>query len=164
MECKLGCDIHAFVEAFNKENKRWERKTLYYKDKNGEFQEAWTLLGDRNYELFSRLVGVRGSGEPFVYPRGVPDDLSEEVSKEYCAYNDWHNVTWYDYCELKLYADTDRAFVEDEIYDIDKDEYVVDDRWNVVRPFIDTIDIILEAYGIYCPKPGEVRIVMWFDS
>lgn len=160
----MGCDIHVFVEAFNKENKQWERKALYYKDKNGEFQEAWTLLENRNYELFSRLAGVRGSGESFVCPRGVPDDMSEEISKEYSSYCDWHSATWYDYCELNLYADTDKAFVDDYVYNLDNDEYEVDDRWNIVRPFVDTIDKIIEAYGIYYPKPGEVRIVMWFDS
>lgn len=149
---------------YNKNSGKWERKTLYYKTDNGEFLEAWTLLNSRNYELFGKLAGIRSIEEPFVYPRGLPDDLSDEVKKEY-GNGEWYfGETWYDYCELNLYADTNKAFENEEVYDADNGTYYVTNKYNVVRPFIDTIDMILEAYGIYYPKPGEVRIVIWFDN
>lgn len=65
---------------------------------------------------------------------------------------------------MNLYANTDKAFENEEVYDADSGTYYVTNKYNVVRPFVNTIDMILEAYGIYYPKPGEVRIVIWFDN
>lgn len=138
----MGTDIHTNIEVFNKKTDKWERKALYYKDDDGNFKEAWTVLDDRNYDLFGKLAGVRTIGEPFVYPRGLPDNLSNETKELYGDASWCHDETWYDYCELHLYSQT----------------------CNVVKPFIDAIDVVLEAYSIYYPDPGDVRIVMWFDS
>lgn len=157
----MATDIHVCVETFNKETKKWEYKTLYKKNDMGMFETAH-ILEARNSSLFSRLAGF-GLEEPFVYPRGLPDDLSDETKLRHGSGNWFFDETWYDYCELSLYADTDKAFTEELEYDVGSDEYVVVDKCNVVRPFVDKIDLILEAYDIYCPKPGEVRIIMWFD-
>ena len=138
----MGTDIHTNIEVFNKKTDEWERKSLYYKDDDGNFKEAWTVLDYRNYDLFGKLAGVRTIEEPFVYPRGLPDNLSNETKELYDDASWCHDETWYDYCELRLYSQT----------------------CNVVKPFIDAIDVVLEAYSIYYPDPGDVRIVMWFDS
>lgn len=90
--------------------------------------------------------------------------MSDEVKKEYRNGEWYFGETWYDYCELNLYADTNKAFENEEVYDVNSGTYYVTNKYNVVRPFVDTIDMILEAYGIYYPKPGEVRIVIWFDN
>lgn len=75
----MGTDIHTNIEVFNKKTDKWERKALYYKDDDGNFKEAWTVLDDRNYDLFGKLAGIRTTEEPFVYPRGLPDNLSNET-------------------------------------------------------------------------------------
>lgn len=160
----MGTDIHSSVEIFNKKTKKWKRKALYYQDYEGAYKEAWMILDNRDYNLFGKLAGVRSMEEPFVYPRGLPDDISDETKELYGDGTGCHTATWYDYCELNLYADTDKAYFEYEIYDADKDEWIVDSKQNVVRPYIDKIDMILEAYHMWYPKPGEVRIIMWFDS
>lgn len=157
----MGVDIHIFVEAYNKEKKAWEYKTLYRKDCD-KFEDVCEILDGRDYKLFGRLAGVRSAVSPFVKPRGLPDDLSDEVKNEYGNGEGYFCETWYDYCELNLYADTDKAFEEEEEHWIAAKKYTTD-RYNVVRPFVDKIDMILDAYGVYYPKPGEVRIVMWFD-
>lgn len=100
----MGTDIHTNIEVFNKNTDKWERKALYYKDDDGNFKEAWTVLDDRNYELFGRLAGIRTTEKPFVYPRGLPDNLSDETKKLYGNGSWYHDTTWYDYCELCLYS------------------------------------------------------------
>ena len=159
----MGVDIHTSVEVFNKDASKYERKCLYYKDDNGNFKEAWSMTDNRNYELFGRLAGVRSYSKPFVRPRGLPDDISDETKELYGSGEYYFNATWYDYCELKLYSKTDDAYVEDEVYD-DDNGFTIVDSWNGVEQYINAIDIILEAYGIYYPVPGEVRIVIWFDA
>lgn len=161
---EMGTDIHTNIEVFNKKTRKWERKALYYKDDDGSFKETWTLLDNRNYILFGKLAGIRTTEKPFVYPRGLPDDLSDETNALYGDGFYYHTPTWYDYCELCLYSQTENAFVTNDLYDVEKDEYVLHDKWNVVEPFIAAINMILEAYGVYYPDPGDVRIVMWFDS
>ena len=65
---------------------------------------------------------------------------------------------------IHLYAQTNGAYVVEEEYDEEHGSYEISDVWNVVRPYVDKIDMLLDVYGIYYPKPGEVRIVIWFDS
>ena len=52
------------------------RKALYCQKDDGNFEEAYMVFDNRDYELFGRLAGVRSCVEPFVYPRGIPDDAS----------------------------------------------------------------------------------------
>lgn len=57
----------------------------------------------RNYHLFAILAGVRDYGDtkPIVPPRGVPDDMSEEVAKDFNGWGgDAHSPTWYFLDEL----------------------------------------------------------------
>jgi len=56
----MGCDIHAYLEYFNIEDKTpWV--DVYASD----------ISFNRNYTLFNALAGVRGFGGPFD-PRGLP--------------------------------------------------------------------------------------------
>lgn len=157
----MAININVCVEAFNKKTNKWEYKALYKKNDVGMFETAY-ILEEQNSSLFSRLATTSVLEEPFVYPRGLPDDLSDETKERYGDGSWFFDETWYDYCELNLYSDTAKAFVEEHEYDVESDEYVVVDKYNVARPFVDKIDLILEAYNIYYPKPGEVRIIMWF--
>lgn len=183
----MGCDIHTYVEHYNKESKRWENLSLYKKDKDGTFSTI-DIYDGRDYELFGILAGVRGTAGSFVMPRGVPDDLSCEVSNKYGDGEYFHTPTWYDYCELNAYEymmhDSYKElrekskkieqlenqfrhmteFVpreEDAIIEDDYDEYDIADRF---VGFMNCIRTVLDAYELWYPKPGEVRVVMWFDN
>lgn len=163
----MGCDIYLYVEHYNKESKRWENLFLYKKSSEGEFLPV-DIYDGRDYDLFGLLAGVRSIIDPFVFPRGVPDDMSCEVSKAYGDGQYYHTPTWYDYCELQAY---ERMMVNSckEIAKFDDDvEYDDEDDTNSLRKrldgFMNDIEKVLNAYDIYYPKPGDIRIVMWFDS
>lgn len=151
----MGCDIYLYVEHYNKESKLWENLFLYKKSSEGEFLPV-DIYDGRDYELFGLLAGVRSMIAPFVFPRGVPDDMSCEVSKAYGDGQYYHTPTWYDWCELQAY---ERIF--DNEYDDEDDTISLCERLN---GFMNDIEKVLNAYDIYYPKPGDVRIVMWFDS
>ena len=151
----MGCDIYLYVEHYNKESKRWENLSLYKKSDEGTFSSV-DIYDGRDYELFGLLAGVRSMIAPFVLPRGVPDDMSCEVSKAYGDGQYYHTPTWYDWCELQTY---ERIF--DNEYDDEDDTNSLCKR---LDGFINDIEKVLNAYDIYCPKPGDIRIVMWFDS
>lgn len=98
----MGCDIHFYVEV--KKDDKWmfyDREAKYVKEvdedgyrwKNDDWCESPMYVG-RNYNLFSILADVRNgrgfagcdTGDGFVPigpPRGVPNDVSPEVTKEY---------------------------------------------------------------------------------
>lgn len=163
----MGADIHVYVEY--KKDGKWNHLGLWLQKEDGfKFHNVYD---NRDYLLFSKLAGVRGPEEPFVYPRGLPEDLSDFVKEEYAKgknedydpnkengffniENYYHSATWYDYVELDLLAQTPRAMVED--WDGKK--------YNILNLFIDRVTMLLDFYNIYVPRPGEVRVVMWFDS
>lgn len=151
----MGTDIHLYIEHYNKESKRWDSLSFYKKSSEGEFLPV-DIYDGRDYDLFGLLAGVRSIIDPFVFPRGVPDDMSCEVSKAYRDGQYYHTPTWYDYCELQTY---ERIF--DNEYDDEDDTISLCER---LDGFINDIEKVLNAYDIYCPKPGDIRIVMWFDS
>lgn len=114
----MGCDIHMFVEY--KRDGKWMngdyfKKNPYYK-KNQEAEsedyyekefEVIELHGNRNYDLFSTLAGVRDySGKiiPVAEERGLPEDVTEFVKKESDEYGcDGHTHSWLTLKEIKEY-------------------------------------------------------------
>lgn len=165
----MGTDIHLYVEHYNKESKRWDSLSLYKKSSEDKFSPV-DIYDGRDYELFGLLAGVRSMIDPFVFPRGVPDDMSCEVSKAYGDGQYYHAPTWYDYCELQAYnkrmsqfipRDEEKEFDDDVEYDDEDDTISLCERLN---DFMNDIEKVLNAYDIYYPKPGDIRIVMWFDS
>ena len=105
----MSVDITVFVERRNKKTGKWESLSLYAKNNDGKF-EPCTIYDGRNSELFSLLAGV---GIPLMFPvkdigclvvpRGMPDDVSDEVKKAYGDGEYYFSETWYDYCELSAY-------------------------------------------------------------
>lgn len=90
----MGCDIHMHVE--HRIGDTWK-----YVDPSSI--EIW---GWRNYELFSALAGVRNrfGVVPIFEPRGVPDDVSQEVAKESEEWGvDGHSHTHLSLTELTLW-------------------------------------------------------------
>lgn len=159
----MGTDIHLYVEHYNKESKRWDSLSLYKKSSEDKFSPV-DIYDGRDYELFDLLAGVRSMIAPFVLPRGVPDDMSCEVFKAYGDGQYYHTPTWYDWCELQAY---ERMMVN-SCKEITNVEYDDDDDANSLCKrldgFMNDIEKVLNAYDIYYPKPGDIRIVMWFDS
>ena len=89
----MGCDIHDWAEVRGPDG-RWTKCgdvfAYTYFDPNEPENEWNRRLTDspysgRNYRLFAVLAGVRNDYgiRPIAKPRGVPDDVSPKVLKEY---------------------------------------------------------------------------------
>lgn len=161
----MGTDIWSYLERKNHETGDWEYITLYKKD--GDAFEPIRLYDGRDYEMFNKLAAARciwGEDDTFTPCRGVPKDMSPEVAEIYGDGDDFHSATWYDLIELRLYAKTPEAqVVEDEIYD-EEGNIVETKTRNVLDGLLESINLTLDAYHIWFPNPGDVRVVMWFDS
>ena len=157
----MGADNCVFTERKNKETGKWENIDLYRKtDDSFKLTSCFT---NRDYELFALLAGVRGNVEPMVYPRGVPEDLSPEVQKIWDEGKDeFHSATWYDFVELSLREKAGEGKIPDYFSDDCDDENPP--MRDALAPLVNAVDQILDMNWIFYPKPGEVRIVMWFDS
>lgn len=96
----MGVDIHVFVESYDKQSGKWENECMY----DGKTYKRIPVYDGRDYGLFGILAGVRSNYGSLVESRGVPDDLSDEVSKEWGNGDCFFGATWYDYCELDAYV------------------------------------------------------------
>lgn len=119
----MGCDIHVHVE--HKVNGIWSKvpDTLgpvnpWYDSTRSQTNinqpNIWDL--DRNYALFGVLAGVRSNINPILAPRGIPQDLSQEVFDSYQAWGgDCHTPSYYLLSELlvgKEYSYMEHAYVD----------------------------------------------------
>ena len=89
----MGCDIHSFAEV---------------KCKNKWVQiEGLEPFDWRSYSMFAFLAGVRNYDhcEPISEPRGIPEDISDNI-KEMDIDNDW-NLHSSSYLTLKELLDFD---------------------------------------------------------
>lgn len=175
----MGCDIHSFAERRNKQTNKWEKvedafsldkydKERLKKDKGGSPFD-W-----RNYSMFAFLADVRNYDhcEPLSEPRGIPDDISDEVKQEYEYWEyDAHSASFLTAKEL-LDFDYDKKF----------------ENWRVTKQTSpncwDGASLAEEGEGkilTYREKlggwffthlnelkelgePEDVRIVFWFDN
>lgn len=154
----MGTDIHTHIMRRNKHTDEWETLKLYTK-KGDKYEEAYTLVDNRNYALFGKLAGVRTFDEPLAPMRGWPKDLPADTQEWLDKYGeDMHSLTWYDYMELKALANTPAAI--SDYWDDDEDS----PGYNVVADWLQKIDMILDAYYVWPQEPGEVRILIAFDS
>lgn len=62
----MGCDIHAYIEYFSKEDYRNNSSKCFVDTFSGELDFG------RNYVLFGLLAGVRSLSAPIFSPRGLP--------------------------------------------------------------------------------------------
>lgn len=110
----MGADIHLFVEAKGGSPNHWRRldRTVEMSD----WRETTTLDlrwgQERNYDAFAMLANVRNghgfagidTGEGFEsidMPRGLPDDVSDEVYSESARWGpDGHSHSWFTLREL----------------------------------------------------------------
>lgn len=165
----MGTDIHVDVQQFDEKKGVWKSLKLYVKKENESGEEVLEpsnyFLEYRNYELFDKLAGARtcfSDSDSLVPPRGYPRDYDGELTED----AEWlHSKTWYDYIELKALARTPEAYVTKYNFDEEDEEgNPVEEKVNVVQPWVDNIDILLDMYFVYPQQPGDVRIVIAFDS
>jgi hypothetical protein len=86
----MGCDIHTTIECQTPSG-RWESVPHF------------ELFDFRNYNLFAWLAGVRNYTDiqPIAEPRGLPDDVSDQVRAQVEAWgSDGHSVSWLSLKEL----------------------------------------------------------------
>lgn len=116
----MGCDIHMYVEK--KKDGKWAaaRSELFVIEDEQydivpDIPYEQMIYTDRNYSLFAILANVRNgfgfagsdTGEGFVpitMPKGLPDDVSEEVKKVSDEWGcDGHSHSWFTLEELLSY-------------------------------------------------------------
>ncbi len=148
-----------FIEKKN-EDDGWDDVNLYIKNKDGEYEPVWIDTGNADYELFDLIF------EDFdgAY-RSLPYNLGPTAS-EYFDKDDGDGLppmrkaaktTWYDYVELNLLAQTEKAMVTD--YEAEPNENGAYPKYNALAALVDKINFIVAENQIYFPKPGEVRIL-----
>lgn len=112
----MGCDIHMYVEYKKTVNNKEQwicgdyfKKTPYHngEDESEKAFEKIELHGNRNYQLFTTLAGVRDYTQqvvPVSNPKGVPEDACEFVKKENESWDsDGHTHSWLTLKELRDY-------------------------------------------------------------
>ena len=147
----MGTDIHTRVEYRESDTGFWKMLYMYTPNKwHPEKLELVEPYNGRNYELFAALAGVRGWAEPIVAPRGIPQDVSNDVSDEYDREKDWvHTPSWLTLAELRVAAKDKKTY----------DKHVR----NALKVLIGNVDFMFSAAWRW-PDDVDVRIVFWFDS
>lgn len=171
----MGCDIHEHFEIRTEGG--WKRiqvlPELGWNTSTPEQEEAYwrlPLFIGRDYDLFAVLAGVRNRLNllPIASPRGLPDDVSDEVREDWNQaqrFPEVHSPSWLSLYEL-LTFDWDQSVIHLESI-VEQDT-----RW--VRPELVTYrDVISEnrfvAEGLaqlqeFVADPSNLRMVFWFDS
>ena len=156
----MGTDIH--VKLLHKTDNGYEE--IYLCDKNGKNISYRLNYENRNYDRFNVLCGVRGSGSGLISNRGLFEGTPQEIKDKY-EETGYYGATHADWNELVALARTPEAYVVD--YWADEDDDDDEDKplpkMNVLQPWVDSMRVVLDAYGIYYPKPGEVIVDIYFD-
>lgn len=108
-----------------------------------------TPYDGRNYELFGVLAGVRSKEfNPIDYPRGLPEDVTEEIKNEHQEWDvDAHSATYYTLDEL---LDSKyRKMSVGELAELRLQYF-----------FKDVLDTCLKLTD----NPSDFRLVFWFDN
>lgn len=165
----MGFDMIASVYRRNKETQKYEKMAFY--DKDGK--ELNDIFPTRDGLLNQLLVGYNRHGYDFEAigaRRGLPewyvDLLKEEHPNWFDGSDGWsYNVnegTYYDYLELRGWAQGDVCAHEDWMAAEEPDYNDIMSEppmRNALKDFMERVNVYLNAYGIYYPKPNEVIIV-----
>ena len=115
----MACDIHLYVETKRtvKEEKVWVSADLFILDPydKGNLQQV-ELHGNRNYNLFSTLAGVRdhtGKITPVSKPKGLPSDCCQYVRTQCEKWSgDGHTHSYLTLKELRDYQNSNPVLYE----------------------------------------------------
>ena len=164
----MGTDIHVKIQARSKGSDEWQYITLYKKNfVSGDVEPIGCYEG-RDYELFDLLSRVgRTHVDCLVEPRGLPEKLAPEIHEQFYCFDEdgedcspyWHSTTWYDVTELRAFCDSDKIKQFD--WTCSEDWLPLSERF---QRFVYDIDQTLAAYWLWYPNPGEVQVILWFDS
>lgn len=175
----MGCDIHAFVEVRTLEGK-WEANKRevfgldeFYKKRYEKDKTAHPNF-HRNYALFAFLADVRNYSacEPLLLPRGLPDEVSQEIKNEYKRCQDGYPLASYFTLQELLDFDYDQFFWdrrtkkevspgffrEDAFATHENEGKIVTYREHVGQQYWQRVE---EMKGL--GEPERVRMVFWFD-
>jgi hypothetical protein len=172
----MGCDINSFAEV--KRNNKWEKvndhftlddnnKKFYNKEK-GDNPFYW-----RSYSTFAFLAGVRNYEhcEPISEPKGLPDDLSEEVKNNYedlkcdtysASYLTAKELLDFDYDKTLLdrrVTKTKGNYANGAALEEEGEGRILTYRENLGEWFFKHLEE-LKTLG----EPENVRIVFWFNN
>ena len=175
----MGCDIHSYAEVLNSSTGEWEivgdtfplseyDKEWYGKD-FGPRPFDW-----RSYSMFGFLAGVRNYSccEPLAAPRGLPKDMSKEVSAEAIDWGfDGHSHSWlmlrdlveFDYDHVfwnrRVTKKTSSGVLNGAALAEEGEGEHITYREHLGKCFFEHLDA-LKSLG----EPDAVRIVFWFDN
>lgn len=160
----MGRDIHVKILMKDEGSNTYREIAPYaYDFKKCEFVDvSWRMpYCDRNYELFD----VLNSSDRLFCNRGVVEGCPEVIENYFLPDNGLYGVTYIDWCELVMFAQTQGAFIIDDTADFDYDEKPIEEwpRKNVVQPWVDNLRVVLDMYEVYCPHPGDIIIQIGFD-
>lgn len=137
----MSTDIYTHVEQ-QQEDGTWEHIQWSGDEDHGPFD-------DRSYWRFGWLAGVRDHDvTPITPPRGLPDDLSAVVRKQWGSGLVWHTPSWLTVQELVDFDYDQPAGVDDETY-----------RDMLGPAFFDDVEQLTEW-----DQEQRCRVVFWFDS
>lgn len=158
----MGCDIHLYTEVKDTTNneKRWRncddwRLDKYYGvDPYTQQFEVHEIYGDRNYNLFGYLAGVRDTSvEPISQPRGLPTDVSKPTLHEHELWNGGgHSHSYLSFSEIENFRkhNPDATSLDPLLEAMT--ERLRDEMW------------ISRDAPIPDDKKHDFRIVFWFDN
>ena len=173
----MGCDIHSYAEK--KVNGKWEKVSDQFS--LDEFDKKWyrkekgdNPFGWRNYSIFAFLADVRNYDHctPISEPKGLPDDISDEVKEKA---DDWdgngHSHSFLTLKEL-LDFDYDKSFWNRRVTkqiapNVWNDSSLAEEGEGKIITYSENLGdwffIHLEELKML-GDPEDVRIVFWFDN
>lgn len=142
----MGFDGIYSIYRRNAETQKYEKLSFY--DKDGK--ELYDLFPSRDGMLNQLLLGYNRHGFDFDaidVRRGMPDWYNDQDSEG----------TYYDYLELKGWAQGNVCEHFDWMADYDEDDEPP--KRNALKDFMQLVNIYIELYNIWYPKPGEVIVI-----
>ena len=173
----MGCDIHMYVERrrtrFDGSKTEWFSADLFsIKDPCDPKCEPIRvdLWDERNYDLFAVLANVRNRSGNYKYPyidepRGIPDDATKYVRKEYDLWDiDAHSASYLTFREILefYYEKTPKTeFGYDILNPLIERLKKRADEFNIIHSF--DWNGGLSTKDLY-DRADNIRIVFFFDN
>ena len=139
----MGCDVHGHFEV----------------QINGKWEHYSTPNIHRNYALFEKMAGVRGSiNNAIVPPKGLPEDVSlvTRIAANYMGV-DGHTHSWLSSSEFKeMYNFHKSLYDSAKWWEIDEEQYgyLFENGFEDFEP----------GDGGYPKEIEDFRLVFWFDN